>query len=251
MVDGLIPEPEGEEGRLSPDRLEEGIGYRFARAELLLQALTHPSFAYESGADGTPDNQRLEYLGDAVLGLVIAKALYERYPELPEGRLSRLKAALVCEETLVQIAVELELGRFMRLGKGEYATGGASKPSILADGLEALLGAIFLDGGYRPVELLVLRLFVDRFDEAYRGRLVSDHKTALQEWVQAQGQSPPVYTVLERTGPSHDMTFFVEVNVGGEAVAQGKGSSKKEAEQAAAAEALELLRERGPGETSA
>jgi ribonuclease-3 len=232
----------GNSGEARPELAElmAALAHTFARPELLVRALTHPSYAHEE-AHVESDNQRLEFLGDAVLGLLIARRLFERYPDLPEGRLSRIKAALVCEDTLAAVAEDLHVGGHLLLGKGEQASGGGSKASILADAVEALFAAVYLDGGYEAAERVVDHLFGHRFEEARRGYLVFDSKTALQELIQSQGDDRPVYRVTHQEGPAHDRTFVVQVSIGGAVVAEGSGHSKKEAEKRAASAALAHL----------
>jgi ribonuclease III len=223
--------------------IEASLGHSFGDRRLFEQAMTHPSYAHEH-PESTRDNQRMEFLGDAVLGMVIAQQLFERYPELPEGRLSRIKAALVCEDTLASLSEELGLGTHLRLGRGERATGGQAKASILADAMEALFAAVYHDGGYDAAATVVTRLFAERFEEARHGELVFDSKTALQEHVQARGDDRPHYEVEAIDGPPHSRVFTVSVTLRGERLASGRGRSKKEAEKRAAAGALRALRKR-------
>lgn len=245
--------PEAPEGQTNDEQghapardfaaIESAIGYTFKNRSLLESSLTHPSFAHENPKAITTDNQRLEFLGDAVLGLIIARELYDRYPDLPEGHMSRIKSALVCEDTLAVIATRLELGQRLLLGRGETSSGGNKKASILSDGCEAVFASVYLDGGYDAIVPVIGHLFADLFEEARQGSLVSDYKTALQEHAQAGGDQRPAYRVVERSGPAHDRLFRVVVALGGKDLAEGQGRSKKEAEKAAAGAAIRLLKE--------
>ncbi len=218
-----------------PVDLEARLGYNFADRTLLEAALTHRSFANEAG---TPAHyERLEFLGDAVLGLATADWLFRRLAERPEGELSRLKAMLVSEGALARYAEELALGEHLRLGTGEERSGGRLKASLLADALEALFGAIYLDGGFGAARGVVEGYLeaASAWPEEGKPR---DAKTTLQELAQARGWELPVYVVVEERGPDHDKTFAVEVNLRGALAGQGQGRTKKSAEQAAAAAAL-------------
>ena len=222
----------------APATVEEALGYRFRDPELAQTALTHASYAHEA-EEGGRGNERLEFLGDAVLGLLVSERLFRRHPERREGALARAKSALVSSEALAPYAEALEVGSLLRLGVGESRSGGARKASLLADGLEALLGAVFLDGG-----LEAARRVVDRYLEWAEAAVDverSDAKTELQELVQARGWELPVYRVVEESGPEHDKRFVCEVAVAGEAAGRGSGRTKKEAERRAAAEALAAL----------
>ncbi len=223
---------------LEVEELERRLGYRFRSRALLEQALTHSSGAHEQG-DVSLGNERLEFLGDAVLGLLIAEALMELRPDVPEGGLSRARASLVNGRALAVRARALHLDLGMRLGRGERLSGGPRKISILANVFEALLGAMFLDGGLEPVREFVRREFTEALERADRGG--DDPKTRLQELLQRQGQSLPVYEVLATSGPDHERRFEVGVRLEGDLVAQASGASKRAAEQAAARRALERL----------
>jgi len=218
-----------------PATLEARLGHVWQDRELLVQALTHRSA-------GTPHYERLEFLGDGVLNCVIGTLLYERFPELPEGRLSRLRANLVNQETLHAIALQLDLGRYLHLGEGELKSGGSGRPSILADAVESLLGAIFLDAGFEAARGLVERLFAERMtaiDPAAQGK---DAKTRLQEWLQGRGLALPRYHVVSIEGESHAQVF--EVSCAIEALhlkANGSGVSRRRAEQVAAQALLTQL----------
>ena len=214
--------------------LEQRIGYRFGDGALLQQALTHRSY-------GAPHNERLEFLGDGVLGCVMAEALYARYPALAEGHLTRLRAALVCEEALAEAARTLDISPDIRLGDGERVQGNAVRASILADALEALFGAVFLDGGYEKAREVVLATYAERLsslDPAGAGS-AKDPKTRLQELVQGQRKSRPEYRIVQIRGAAHEQTFEVECVVADLGLcATGSGNSRQRAEQDAAAAVL-------------
>jgi ribonuclease III len=199
--------------------------------DLVDRAVTHRSFAYENG--GLPTNERLEFLGDSVLGLVVTEELFRRHPDLPEGQLAKLRAAVVNSRALAEVARDLDVGRYLRLGRGEEASGGRDKSSILADAVEALIGAVYIDRGTEPARELVLRLFGDLLDGSARLGAGLDWKTSLQELAAGRSLGVPEYQVSE-SGPDHAKTFSATALVGGEAVGEGVGRSKKEAEQRAA-----------------
>ncbi len=216
-------------------RLQARLGYRYARPELLQQALTHRSYSAQH-------NERLEFLGDGVLNCVVGHLLYTRFPQLPEGRLSRLRANLVNQQSLHEIALAIGLGEHLRLGEGEVKSGGRERPSILADALEALFGAAFLDGGYAAAEHVIAGLFADKIagiDPSVQGK---DAKTRLQEWLQSRRHGLPSYQLLGVSGQAHAQTFTVECRIDALGLAtEGSGNSRKAAEQAAAQAALERL----------
>ena len=220
------------------DKLEEKLGYTFTDRTLLERALTHSSYANENRGKGLESNERLEFLGDSVLGMVTADFLFRTKPNLPEGDLTRTRAALVCEGSLVLVARELGLGRCLKLGRGEDAGGGRERPSIQADAVEAVIAAIYLDGGIGSARKFIQRFILDRGDVVAVSR---DHKTALQELVQRESGQVLEYRLLGATGPDHAKVFRVEVDLNGEAVGAGEGRSKKEAEQNAARAAIEKL----------
>lgn len=220
------------------------MGYRFRTPELLTLGLTHRSWANEQGEE--ENYERLEFLGDAVLGLVTAEWLYRQHPELPEGQLSQRKAVLVSKPALARHAQRLSLGEALRLGVGEERSGGRDKASLLADSLEAIFGAIFLDGGFDAVRQ-VIRPLLERTDEERHHQRHQDAKTRLQEVTQARGWDLPEYLLVAEVGPDHDKLFRVECRVAGEVAGRGEGRSKKLAEQAAAAAALDEL-EDPPGD---
>lgn len=208
------------------------------RQELLQLAFTHRSFAYENGL--TQTNERLEFLGDSVLGLVVTEELYTKFPDLDESRLSPLRSGIVNMRALADIARNLELGQYIRIGKGEELTGGRDKNSLLADSLEALIGAIYLSHGFSETQQVVRNLIAETMDSAMSKGAGLDGKTALQELAAARKLSAPEYQVSE-SGPDHDKTFVATAVVGGEAIANGEGKSKREAEQIAARIAYEKL----------
>ena len=208
------------------------------RQELLELAFTHRSFAYENGL--TETNERLEFLGDSVLGLVVTEELYKKYPDLDESRLSPLRSGIVNMRALADIARSLELGLYMRIGKGEEVTGGRDKNSLLADCLEALIGAIYLSHGFEASQKIVGKLISQTMENAKDKGAGLDGKTALQELAAARKISPPEYQITE-SGPDHDKTFVAIAVVGGDAIATGEGKSKREAEQIAARLAYEKL----------
>jgi ribonuclease-3 len=225
--------------------LASRLGWEVRDKELLAQALSHRSWCSENL--GRQPNERLEFLGDAVLGLVVADYLYRNYPELSEGEMAKARAAVVNTASLAAVAGELELGEALLLGKGEDATGGRRKPSILADSLEAVIGAVYLDAGYPAAEAVVLRLFSDRAREAASGPGEDDYKTRLQELCAQANEELPTYR-LSSTGPDHAKVFRAEVFVAGRLAGAGVGRSKKEAEQMAARQAWgSLARPEGAG----
>lgn len=219
--------------------LEGRLTYRFEDPDLLKMALTHRSWANEKGE--VCHYERAEFLGDAVLDLVVAHWLYERHPDLAEGELSKLKSYLVSETVLAQWARDLDLGSGLRLGVGEERSGGREKPSLLADVMEAVLGAIFLDGGLEAVRQVVGRWLVSDMTDGLDRVPESDAKTTLQELAQSQGLELPVYLHVGEEGPDHDKRFFVECWLGGERISRGSGASKKRAEQNAARAALATM----------
>jgi ribonuclease-3 len=226
----------------NPDDLCGLLNYSFTNHELLVQAFRHPSHVYEKGDLGISDNQRLEFLGDAVINMAISHLLMESFPDMKEGDLSKHRASLVSESGLYHIAQILELGDYLQLGKGEERTNGRKKPSILSDAIEALIGAIYLDGGFASALRVIGHLFEPLMDEITQGRLGNDCKTELQERSQDVFQTTPEYRLAKETGPDHDKTFYVEVYLRGTLLGKGKGKSKKVAEQMAAKEALTCLK---------
>lgn len=234
--------------------LEIRLGHPFVNFKLLEQALTHRSLTREvsrdGGAEALADNERLEFLGDAVIGLAAAESLYLRFPDLREGDLTRLRGALVSRRHLGQVARQLDLGRYLLLGRSEENSGGRAKPALLANAMEAVLGAIFLDAGLETVRRIVDRLVMDPSAAALRGQLlagsgIGDYKSGLQELLQARRLGQPEYRTTAESGPDHSKEFFVEVRCGGKSLATGRGRNRKLAEQDAARQALESLRENG------
>ena len=218
--------------------LEEKLGYTFRDKNLLLHALTHSSYANEHRSAGLTSNERLEFLGDSVLGMVVADYLFHAHPNMPEGELTRTRAALVREGSLHEVANALNLGSYLQLGKGEDAGGGRTRPSILADATEAMLAAVYLDGGIEPVRAIIRKFILDKEQEKAVDR---DYKTALQELVQRTPGQVISYQLVDELGPDHARVFVMDVSVSGTVVGQGRGRTKKEAEQLAARAALEKL----------
>ena len=231
--------------KLNP--LQSQLHYVFQDLELLIQALTHRSYAHEHGDPGTAHNERLEFLGDTVLSVVLSHLLYQKFPDLSEGELSKLRAGLVNEQQLKKLAQGLKLGKYLRLGRGEEVTGGRKKSSLLADALEAVLGAIYLEGGYDQAAHLIGDLYRPRLEA---GETVSgsaqDSKTDLQEYCQGCLKTTPTYEVIREEGPAHQKVFFVKVRIGNQVIGQGKGHSKKTAEQQAAERAMVKIRKKTP-----
>ena len=223
--------------------LMEKVGYHFKNHVLFQTAMTHSSYANEHRERRLHNNERLEFLGDSVLGFVSADYLFNHYPELPEGELTKLRAAVVCEQTLCEIAKELGIDAELRLGHGEETGGGRQRPSILADATEALLGAIYLDGGIGPARKFVLDFVPRKAEEARRGGVFKDYKTMLQEIVQKNKQETLEYRLAGEEGPDHDKKFTMELLLNSNVFATGAGRSKKEAEQMAAKQALQLMGE--------
>ncbi len=220
-------------------RLEELLQYKFKNKKLLERALTHSSFANENkGSEGS--NERLEFLGDSVLSIIVAEHIFLNYRNLPEGELTKIRASLVCENALHEFALELKLGEFLRLGKGEQLNGGATRPSILADAFEAVLAAIYLDGGIEPAKRHVLR-FVDKKLDCMASVAFKDYKTVLQEVIQQNPEEKLEYVLVGEKGPDHAKIFTVEVHLNSNVIGKGTSGSKKRAEQEAARQALELM----------
>ena len=226
---------------LPAERLEKALGYSFVEKARLKQALTHRSFS-------SLHNERIEFVGDGILNALVARALYLRFPQHSEGELSRMRAALVCQEGLALIANQLNLGEYLWLGEGELKSGGHKRASILADALEAVLGTIWLDGGFAAVEAVVDKLFSERLSAIDPVAGTKDAKTSLQEWLQARKFALPVYTVLRQEGDSPDQIFEVSCVVADDTITtRAEGASRRAAEQLAAAEALSQLTARYPG----
>ncbi|MBR6472998.1 MAG: ribonuclease III [Firmicutes bacterium] len=224
--------------------MEETIKYDFKDKGLLLKALTHSSYKREDPSV-KEDNERLEFIGDAVLDVIIGTELYERLPREPEGSLTKLRSLIVCERSLARVGKEIKLNSCIRLGVGERHTGGEFKDSIVADAMEALIGAVFMDGGYEAAVRVVLDMMGPTIEEALGGGLFTDYKSEFQEYVQRDVSKPLIEYITDRSeGPDHSKVFFVHVEVDGKNFGEGSGRSKKEAGQNAAKEALDKLRGR-------
>ena len=220
------------------EEFQEIIGYKFNNKSLLKQALVHSSYANEKGIEKKGSNERLEFLGDAVLELVSSEFLYAKYKDKSEGELSKLRASFVCEAALNFCSKQIRLGEFVLLGKGEETTGGRERPSIISDCFEALIGAIYLDGGFANAKEVILKFILNEYENKV---FFYDSKTILQEVIQSQDSRPVEYDLLSEEGPDHLKKFIVAVKINGERVGVGEGVSKKSAEQAAAYEALKKL----------
>jgi len=228
------------------ESLEQILGHRFQNRELLERALTHKSRVYEKNIDNAAaDNEQLEFLGDSILGFLVSEALVARHPSFPEGRLSKLKAYLVSASHLHEVALKLELGEHLLLGRGEEMSGGREKKALLANAVEALIAAIYLDAGMDPARALVLQHIVGDARTPEEGEQLTDYKSALQEMAQGLKLPQPRYLIVEERGPEHAKTFRVEVRVGREWVSQAEGLSKKSAGQKAAQQILQQLTEWG------
>lgn len=223
-------------------KLVEQLGYEFRQPELLRNALTHSSSINEAHRQYYENNERLEFLGDAVLETVISDRLYHLLPRGEEGKLTRMRASIVCEESLADVGHRLGVGQALILGKGEEHSGGRNRSSMIADGVEAIIGAIYLDGGFYEAQKAVLRLFDSVITSALNGKLYSDYKTALQERLQVNGDVHIQYILDGQEGPDHDKTFYTSVAVNGVILGSGSGRSKKEAEQNAAKAAMKDMR---------
>lgn len=217
----------------------EIAGYRFKKPELLQKALTHTSYSNEKHLES---NQRLEFLGDSVIGLVIGEYIYEKYPSMPEGELSKIRAGIVCENGLVKCAEKIELGRRLLLGRGEEMSGGRNRASNLEDAFEALIGAVFLDSDFYTVKKFVLKVMKEIIEEIVLHDGIEDSKTAFQEYIQKHGRKNIEYVLVKEEGPDHNKIYTMQVKVGGKVMGMGKGHSKKDAEQRAAKVALEMLK---------
>lgn len=226
--------------------LEKRIGYCFQNKDLVERALTHSSFNREKNTRHK-DNERLEFLGDAFLDAIVGAELYSRMDAVTEGTLTKTRALIVCEKALAKVAREFNIGKYMLMGHGEAATGGRNKDSILADALEALIGAIYLDGGYRAAQEFTVTAFEDTICGAISGRIFSDYKSEIQELLQSGGKSVNInYVVDKEEGPAHDKTFYLHLECDGQKLGSGYGKTKKEAEQNAAKSSLAILERRQP-----
>ncbi len=223
--------------------LEERINYVFSDKTTILTALTHSSYANEKKAKKLKYNERIEFLGDSVLSLTISEHLYRKYPDLPEGELTVTRSKIVCETSLSKCAADIGLGELLLLGKGEELSGGRSKSSILSDAYEALIGAIYIDGGFDTAKNFILKNMDEVIKNSMQGKLFYDYKTQLQEKIQQKGEQQIVYEVVDEKGPDHNKTFITQVKINNVVCGQGSGRSKKESEQNAAKDALDKLAE--------
>jgi ribonuclease III len=221
---------------------QKNLGVSFRRESLLEQAFVHPSYLNENPLFARPSNERLEFLGDAILNLIVAEKLYAEFPNLDEGALTEIRASLVCRDTLAELASSLNLGDWLLLGQGEELNGGRSKPSNLANTMEAFIGALYLEQGLSKTRRFILRQLKPELERIKAGKITPNYKALLQELVQGQRRPAPVYRLVEATGPDHNKEFTTEILVDGEALARGKGKSKKGAESQAARAAWEKLR---------
>ncbi len=219
-------------------KFEEIINYKFKNKSYILEALTHSSYSNEN--KNYKFNERLEFLGDSVLGIVISDYIFKKEKKLPEGELTKLRANIVCEESLSEVASEINLGEYLLLGKGEEATGGRERISILADALEAIIAAIYLDGGLDSSSKFIRTFMEDIIENSMEGKIFRDYKTYLQEVLQSRGEQNIWYKLVDEKGPDHNKRFVMEVGINDEVLGVGEGKSKKDAEQVAAKNALKL-----------
>lgn len=220
--------------------LQNKIGYQFKNPALLNEALTHSSYANEHKSQHIKYNERLEFLGDSVLSIVVSDYIYKNCPELPEGELTKLRASLVCEKSLYEFAKKIDLGKYLILSKGERNNGGSDRPSILSDAFEALIAAIYIDGGLAPASKHILNFVIPAIKNSKKKK-INDYKTTLQEIIQKNPGEKLEYVLVKESGPDHNKHFVVEVHLNSNVIGKGGGRSKKEAEQQAAREALELM----------
>ena len=225
----------------SLQELESVIGYIFKDKMHLLLALTHSSFANEKRYDGLNSNERLEFLGDSVLNIVTSEYIYRNFPSLPEGEMTKTRASIVCEGSLMKCASKIMLGNRIMLGKGEENTGGRMRTSILSDAFEALIGAIYLDGGLKEAAAFIHRSMSELFRDSGSSEIFVDYKTQLQELIQKSGEQKVSYRIVDEKGPDHNKQFVAQISVGAQVLGNGEGKSKKEAEQNAAKAALNKL----------
>ena len=221
------------------EELEKEIGYTFKQKELLKKALTHTSYAYEKKVDS---NEKLEFLGDSILEFISSKYLYQNYPNLKEGEMTKVRATVVCEKSLHKIAQKHNFSDFLYLGKSEQVTGGKNRPAILADSVEAIIAAMYLDGGLDKAEKFIIKNLKDEIELATKHVGDKDYKTVLQEKLQEHGDVKIVYEITKEEGPDHNKSFEAQVSVNGKVLAKGKGKSKKEAHMEAAKKALENMK---------
>ncbi len=221
------------------NEFEDIINYKFNNIETLEKSLTHSSYSNEDKSYNKVNNERLEFLGDAVLSITVSRFIFDKFPEYPEGDLTKLRSQVVCEDTLSLVAGNLNVGKYLLLGKGEEASGGRERKSILADAVEAIIAAIYIDGGYRKAEKFVLDNLTNYIHVAVKGKIVTDFKSYLQEYYQSKSQNCKIrYVVTREEGPDHEKLFHVNVLVNKSVVGKGEGKSKKLAEQDAAKNAL-------------
>lgn len=218
--------------------LQKHIKYDFNDKKILNEALTHSSYSNEYKKSRNRNNERLEFLGDSILGLIISTHLFNLKKDLPEGELTKIRAAIVCERSLKEVAKKIQLGDFLMLGKGEETTGGRKRDSILADAVEALIAAIYIDSDFKNASDFVLEFMDDIIGEAIEGKIMRDYKTQLQEIIQRYSKEPIVYKLTDQMGPDHDKVFKMQVSLGDKVIGSGSGKSKKEAEQQSAKDAL-------------
>ena len=223
------------------EKFEKLINYNFKNPKLLKQAFTHSSFAHEHKMSSLENNERLEFLGDAVLELIISEYLYQNFPDMPEGELTKFRASIVCESSLAKNAMKLDMGKFVLLGKGEENTGGRTRESILADAFEAVIGAIFLDGGHSVAKKFIIDILYESIEQGHDTFKLSDCKTYLQELLQKSSKEVIRYYIVDEYGPDHNKVFVAEVNHSNYILGKGMGKSKKEAEQNAAYNAIKNL----------
>lgn len=220
------------------NEIQDVIDYKFKDSFLLQEALTHSSYAKECKNRKMSYNERLEFLGDSIFGLIVSDYIFNKYTNLPEGELTKIRANVVCEASLAERAFKIDLGKYLRLGKGEESSGGRKRVSILADAMEAVIGAMYIDGGVDAARKFVLSIFVENVELAVKGELNKDYKTHLQELCQSKSKEKITYKVIGELGPDHNKTFQVKIFLGEKVLGRGEGKSKKEAEQQAAKKAL-------------
>jgi ribonuclease-3 len=223
------------------NEFEEKINYSFKNKKNIILALTHSSYANENRNEKLQSNERLEFLGDAVLNIIISETIYNNYSNLSEGQLTKVRANIVCEQSLVICSNNIEIGKFLLLGKGEDLSGGRTRTSILSDAFEAVIGAVYMDGGMKNAKKFVLQQMEHLIKDSVSGIIFLDYKTQFQEIVQKDGEKKIIYEIIEEKGPDHDKEFVAQVKVMDSVVGKGKGKSKKEAEQAAAKAAMETI----------
>jgi ribonuclease-3 len=221
---------------------QKNLGISFHQESLLEQAFVHSSYFNENPGFARPSNERLEFLGDAIINFIVAEKLYEEFPKLPEGKLTEIRASLVCRDTLAELASSLKLGDWLLLGQGEEANGGRTKASNLANAMEALIGALYLDQGLARAKRFILRQLKPELEKIKAGKTTPNYKALVQEFIQGQKRPTPVYRLVEASGPDHSKQFTAEILVEGEALGRGTGKSKKTAESQAARAAWEKLR---------